>query len=152
MFLRRLHTDAPQEIVLNVIPFVDILFLLIIFFILASRFAASEAFTVQVPDAIEQARVAKTSEGSATITLMSSSGVTTCAIGSEVIPSLDKTVLVEKLSSALDQRLEFFPPDKRIVALRIDKHVPYKDTQYILAAVARSKASAVHLVAIREKM
>jgi biopolymer transport protein ExbD len=152
MFLRRLHTARPQEVILNVTPFVDILFLLIIFFILASRFVAPETFTVQIPDAIDQARNVTSTDGMATITLMRSpGGRTDCAIGSEMIAASDRTAFVDKLSTALDLRLALLPENKRIVALRIDKHIPYKDVQYVLAAVARSQASAVRLAALREK-
>jgi biopolymer transport protein ExbD len=152
LLLPRLQSIAPKDVILNVTPFVDILFLLIIFFMLASRFVAPEAFDVQVPDSVSQARSVTTQDLTATVTLMRSpAGIITCAIGSEVISAADKTALVEKLSTAIDRRLELLPADRRIVALRIDKHVPYRDTQYILAAVARSQASSIRLAALREK-
>ncbi len=138
---------------LNVIPFVDILFMLIIFFILAARFVAPDEFSVEVPQPVEHARSIASDEGITTITVMpSATGGIDCAIGSERLPAIDKGEMVARLSSAIDKRLEFFPPQKRIVALRIDKSIPYKDVQYVLAAVARSNAAAVRLAAIREKL
>ncbi len=138
---------------MNVIPFIDILFLLIVFFILAARFVAPEEFTVAIPQAIEHAQTSPSPEGTTTVTLMRSpAGGIDCAIGSEKLPATDSGDLVARLSSAIDKRLEFFPPEKRIVALRIDKSIPYKDVQYVLAAVARSRATAVRLAALREKM
>jgi len=153
MLLRPAKHTAPTDVILNVTPFVDILFTLIIFFILASRFVAPETFSVRIPDAIDQARNVTSPESITTITLMlSPAGTTDCAIGSEIVSAPDKTALVERLSAALDRRLEFFPPEKRIVALRIDKRVHYRDVQYVLAAVAQSRATAIRLAALREKL
>jgi biopolymer transport protein ExbD len=153
VLLRRFYNSSSREVVLNVTPFVDILFLLIIFFILASRFVAPESYSVQIPDSIDQARTAATSEGIATITLMrSADGRTDCAIGSEKMPhDNDKVVDPALLAADLDRRLQLLPPDARIVALRIDRKVPYRDAQYVLAAVARSQATSVRLAAIKEK-
>jgi biopolymer transport protein ExbD len=153
MLLKRLHSAAPREVVLNVTPFVDILFLLIIFFILASRFVAPESFDVRIPDGVGQAQNVTSAEGIATITLMRlPSGLIECALGSEKLPrDGDKVVNSELLAEGLDRRLELLPPERRAVALRIDRHVPYRDAQHILAAVAKSSATSVRLAAIKDK-
>lgn len=137
---------------LNVIPFVDILFLLIIFFSLMGQLLETEAPAVSLPDGCDFT-VAEDQMGSqvATVTLIrNEAGRSDFTVGAEKVTGADYEELSGRLAGLIDLRLKDLPADKRIVTLRIDKDIPYAEAQYALAAVAKSTATDIRLAAIKE--
>ena len=137
---------------LNVIPFVDILFLLIIFFSLMGQLLETEAPAVLLPDGCDFA-VAEEQMGSqvATVTLIrNKQGGSDFAVGAEKVTGADYEELSGRLAGLIDSCLKDLPTDKRIVTLRIDKDIPYAEAQYALAAVAKSTATDIRLAAIKD--
>jgi biopolymer transport protein ExbD len=137
---------------LNVIPLVDILFQLIIFFSLACQFIEAENFPVTVPD---NCKFAKTGDQPGaqitTVTVMRDGlGKSGFAVGSEKIASSNFGEAAERAAALLDARLKDIPADSRFVTLRIDKDVPYSEAQYALVAVAKSTATDIRLAAIKD--
>jgi biopolymer transport protein ExbD len=137
---------------LNVIPFVDILFLLIIFFSLMGQLLETEAPAVSLPDGCDFT-VAEDQMGSqvATVTLIrNEQGKSDFAVGAEKVTGADYEEITGRLAGLIDSRLKDLPADKRIVTLRIDKDIPYAEAQYALSAVAKSTATDIRLAAIKE--
>ena len=137
---------------LNVIPFVDILFLLIIFFSLMGQLLETEAPAISLPDGCDFT-VAEDQMGSqvATVTLIrNEQGRSDFAVGAEKVTGADYEEISGRLAGLIDSCLKDLPADKRIVTLRIDKDIPYAEAQYALAAVAKSTATDIRLAAIKD--
>ena len=135
----------------NMTPIIDIVFLLIIFFLVICRFIESENFPVNVPSGCEYSQD-KRNRGQATVTVMK----TDCerssfAVGSEKIIAASNGEIVEDIADLIDIHLKDLPVERRIVTLRVDKDVCYADAQYALAAIAASSAKDVQLATIKNK-
>jgi biopolymer transport protein ExbD len=139
----------------NLTPVIDIVFLLIIFFVLACRFIEAENFPVTVPDGCQFARD-ETAPGEqvTTLTVMNRPQSVTFAVGPEEITphdDADIAALVERLAQLIDARLGNLPPGSRVVTLRIDKDIPFAKAQYALAAIAQSTATNVRVAVLSSK-
>lgn len=139
---------------------IDIVFLLIIFFLVVSQFVETEDFPVTVPDGCEFAQNDKSDMQTATLTVVHTAEPPggerkiTFAVGAKKItPQNDNPGgIVERLAELIDMRLGDLPEDSRIVTLRIDKDIPFAQAQYALAAVAQSTATDIRLAALSEKL
>lgn len=137
----------------NMTAIIDIVFLLIIFFLVACQFIEAENFPVTVPDSCEFAR----SEGKhraqvTTVTVMKTAeGKNEFAVGSEKVSALGYADIVEELAQLIDVCLKDFPPARRVVTLRIDKDVCFSEAQYALAGVAASSATDIQLATLKDK-
>ena len=135
----------------NMTPIIDIVFLLIIFFMLVCQFIVAENFEVAVPDKCQFAR-SNPEPGAqvTTITIMKDGpDEVTFAVGSEKITT-DRTLIAKKITQAVDLQLDKLPPDQRMVRLRVDKDIRYYDVQYALAAIADSSAANIELAAFKD--
>ena len=140
---------------LNVIPFVDILFQLIIFFSLACQFinVDGDSLPVNVPDGCKFAQsTAEPACRTATVTVMKNTGdKVDFVVGSEKIAASNYGDVVKKIAELIDSQLKDLPADKKVVTLRIDKDVCFADAQYALAAVSASTATDIQLAALKDK-
>ena len=152
------YRNRPGGKSLNMTAVIDIVFLLIIFFLVVSQFIETEDFPVTVPDGCEFAQDDKSETQTATLTVVNAAEPpggerkTTFAVGpKEITPEneADLPGIVERLAELIDTRLAQSPPDNRIVTLRIDKNIPYSHAQYALAAVAQSTATDIRIAALR---
>ena len=135
----------------NMTPIIDIVFLLIIFFLVVCQFIEAENFPVTVPDDCGFAQE-DTSPGVITVTAMKTAkGSCDFAVGSERITASNYANVVDKLAELIDVRLSDLPPGRRVVTLRIDKGVRFAEAQYALAGIAASTATDVRLAALRDK-
>jgi biopolymer transport protein ExbD len=137
---------------LNVIPFVDVLFQLIIFFALACQLIATENLQVYVPDNCNFASSDDQREAQiTTVTVMKDEGgKSSFSVGSQKVELSNYDQMAEKVAELLDARLKDLPANSRVVTLRIDKDIPYAEAQYALAAVAKSTATDIRLAAIKD--
>ncbi len=134
-------------------PIIDIVFLLIIFFLVVCQFIEAENFPVAVPDNCEFAQSEPERRAQVTtVTVMKTTkdGVD-FAVGSEKISASGYTDVVEKIAELIDVRLKDMPADSKVVTLRIDKDVCFAEAQYALAAVAASSATDIQLAALKNK-
>lgn len=137
----------------NMTPIIDIVFLLIIFFLVVCQFIEAENFPIVVPDGCEFAQ----SEPEAgaqliTVTVMKTAKERSCfAVGSEEIAASSYADVVEAIAGLIDVRLKDLPPEGRVVTLRIDKDVCFSEAQYALAGVAASSATDIQLAALKNK-
>ena len=137
----------------NMTPLIDIVFLLIIFFLVVCQFIEAENFPVAVPDSCEFAQSEPERRAQVTtVTVMKTTkdGVD-FAVGSEKISASGYADVVEKIAELIDGCLKELPADNRVVTLRIDKDVCFAEAQYALAAVAASSATDIQLAALKNK-
>jgi biopolymer transport protein ExbD len=150
-----LFRSRPKGSSFNMTPVIDVVFQLIIFFVLACRFIEAENFPVTVPDGCQFAQEDENTVQTATLTVTKKAeDETTFAVGAEEITLQDTGSLpgvVVRLAELIDARLETLPGDGRIVTLRIDKDIPFSHAQYALAAVAQSTATNIRLAAFGAK-
>jgi biopolymer transport protein ExbD len=137
---------------LNVIPFVDVLFQLIIFFALACQLIATENLQVYVPDNCNFASSDDERQAEiTTVTVMKDGeGKSSFSVGSQKVALSNYSEAAEKVAELLDARLKDLPANGRVVTLRIDKDIPYAEAQYALAAVAKSTATDIRLAATKD--
>lgn len=131
----------------NMTPLIDIVFLLILFFVVVCHFIESENFPVEVPDKCDLAKNDSANQ-SACITLTVMTGQNKqveFAVGSNKTDA-------SKLADRLDLNLKNLSPEQRVVNLRIDKTITFKDAKYALAAVNASNAEYVRLSALKEEV
>lgn len=140
----------------NMTPIIDIVFLLIIFFLVVCQFVEPENLPVVVPDDCEFAQ--SDAEPGMQVTTLTVArrpgGKIIFAVGSEELSvQADAGISgsIEKLAGLINVRLRDLPPEGRVVTLRIDKDVCYADAQYALAAVAASSATDIQLAVLRGK-
>lgn len=143
--------DAERSGSFNMTAIIDIVFLLIIFFMVVCQFIEAENFPVAVPDGCEFAESSPEHRAQiTTVTVMKATpGKIDFAVGSEKIAPADYKNIVEKLAQLIDVRLKDLPADNRVVTLRIDKDICFADAQYALAGIAASTATDIQLAALR---
>jgi len=154
MFPRNLrHFSYPNNSdSFNMTPIIDIVFLLIIFFLVVCQFIEAENFPVTVPDNCSYAQDTPPNRPQpVTLTVVKTTKQNPdFAVGSEKVAASNPDELVKKLARLIDARLQNLPPQRRIVALRLDKNIPFGQAQYALAAVAASTAVNIRLAALKE--
>jgi biopolymer transport protein ExbD len=134
-------------------PLIDIVFLLIIFFLVVCQFIEAENFSVSVPDNCKFARDdTRHDRQITTVTVMKSpSGAVDFAVGPQKVIASDTTSIVRKVAELIDINLRDLPVDSRIVTLRIDKDIPFSQAQYALEGIAASSAKDIHLAALKNE-
>lgn len=137
----------------NMTPIIDIVFLLIIFFLVVCKFIEAENFPVAVPDNCEFAvSAAEPGAQVTTVTVMrTAKEKSEFAVGSEKISASSYADIVDRLAWLIDVRLKNLPPGRRVVTLRIDKDICFAEAQYALAGVAASSATDIQLAALKHK-
>jgi biopolymer transport protein ExbD len=137
----------------NMTPIIDIVFLLIIFFMLVCQFIVAENFDLNVPDNITEAEPADAAQDkTTTVTVMfDQNGGIAYAVGSQIISARPGSETTEAIASAIDSRMQNLPIDKRVVSLRSDKNIPFKNAKYALAAVSRSSATDIKWAVNKQK-
>ena len=132
-------------------PVIDVVFLLIIFFMLVCQFIAAEQFKVVVPDAIASAQAdeVKTRQP-LTITVMAENERAVCAVGSDPLADVAGRDLADLVASAIDESLAAGDLPDKTVRLRADKAVTFGQVKHILAGIAQSQAETLDWVVIAE--
>ena len=137
---------------LNMTPIIDIVFLLIIFFMIVCQFITEQNFEVSVPDDVTSAEefAQQDDSGVTTVTVMlDEQGAVSYAVDADII-SVEDGDISELIASAIDTRLKT-SDEQRTVSLRIDKDIEFKDSQYALAGISNSNASGMKLAAYKDK-
>lgn len=130
-------------------PIIDIVFLLMVFFMLVCQFIVAENFDVSVPDNIVSAQQDQDSDmPNTTVTVMfDGSGDVVYAVGPEKIISAENSLedISVSIAEKIDHRMQDLPSAHRIVNLRIDKDIPYYLSQYALEGISQSIATDIKL-------
>jgi len=134
-------------------PIIDIVFLLIIFFLVIMKFIEAENFPVTVPDncSFAQNGESKDSHITTVSVMKTDNGKIDFAVGSKKINSTNREVLVNEMVEFINVSLNELPVDRRIVTLRVDKDICFSEAQYALAAIESSSATDIQLAAIKDK-
>ena len=152
MSLKTVGRLCNNTVSFNMTPIIDVVFLLIIFFLVVCQFIEAENFPVAIPDGCEFAQ-SDTAPGSliTTVTVMKTNDEKVdFAVGSEKITTSNYADVVEKLTDLINVCLKDLPPYRRVVTLRIDKDVCFSKAQYALASVAASTATDIQLAALKD--
>jgi biopolymer transport protein ExbD len=142
--------NAPS---FNITALIDIVFLLIIFFLVVCQFIESENFPVAVPDGCSfAASEPGGGSGITTITVMQTEGPQSgFAVGPEKVSAASCAEMIDRLAGLIDIRLQDLPAERRVVTLRVDRDVRFAQAQYALAAAAQSSATNIRLAAFRDE-
>ncbi len=137
----------------NVTPIIDIVFLLIIFFLVVCQFIEAENFPVSVPDAcVYSEKQDEASPGFTTVTVLQEEDEKFCfAVGSQKLGGPGSSKLAGQITGLINKSIAVAPPEHRVVTLRIDSKIPYGQAQYALKAVAESKAEDIQLAVVKQK-
>ena len=137
----------------NMTPMIDIVFLLIIFFLVVCQFIEAENFPVAVPDECRFAQSQHERETNmTTVTVMKTNeGGVAFAVGAEKIDVSSYKDIAGRLAELIDFRLGDLPLERRVVTLRVDKDVCFAEAQYALAGIAESTAANIQLAALKDK-
>jgi biopolymer transport protein ExbD len=137
----------------NLTPVIDIVFLLILFFLVVCQFIEAENFPVNVPDAcaFAQNNAEKKSQVTTLTVVKGPDEKSIFAVDAAQIGLSDFDVLVSEITNLLNKKLQRLPVDQRIVTLRIDKDICFEQAQYALAGIAESIATDIKLSAMKEK-
>ncbi|MHC4926988.1 MAG: ExbD/TolR family protein, partial [Planctomycetota bacterium] len=124
-------------------PVIDVVFLLIIFFMLVCQFIAAEQFKVAVPDRIASAQADEVKACEPlTITVMAENGGAVCAVGSERLADVQGDDMAQLITGAVDELLTDEMSDKT-VRLRCDKAVTFGQVKHILKGISNSEAATL---------
>ncbi|MBC8206283.1 MAG: biopolymer transporter ExbD [Kiritimatiellaeota bacterium] len=126
----KLHRKDEDEVAIDMSPMIDMVFLLLIFFIVASAVIKVEPVKIEIPSAV-YAKVPEDETGRAMITLT--------AAGDMYVGPTQKLVTLDELKEWITLELE---ADKDIrILIRADGMVRYRDTEEIMEACAEVGAS-----------
>jgi len=135
----------------NMIPTIDILFQLVIFFILACQFAVTEQFPISVPDKCAAAKPQPQDQRNIlTVTVMNSAkgdGIE-CAVGGEKLAQVDEKILADRITAALEKKLD--TADRHVVCLRIAKDIPFRQSFCIIKGIWNcDKATDIQMAVLK---
>jgi len=135
-------------------PIIDIVFLLIIFFLLVCQFIVAENFDVTVPDDITSAQPAPAADQQmTTVTVMpAGSGPPVYAVGSQITTAPTGRDISYAIAHEIDTQLQHLRRERRVVCLRIDKDICFRDSQYALAGISQSSATDMKLAVTKQKL
>lgn len=132
-------------------PIIDVVFLLIIFFMLVCQFIAAEKFRVEVPDAITSAEKDDVKEkGPLTITVMTEGDGAVCAVGSETLAAVGGEDLARLIETSIDDSLTSTETADNTVRLRCDKSVTFGQVKHILSGISNSSAETLDWAVLGE--
>ncbi len=136
----------------NLTPIIDIVFLLMIFFMVVANFIEAENFDVEVPDNCEFAESGQQQQiTTVTVTRSSEASKSVFAVGSEIIQFDGYDQAAERIAELLDECFVNKQRENRVVTLRIDRDVTFTEAQYALAGIAESKATRIKLAVFRNR-
>ena len=150
----RLWTAQPRQGPgFNMTPLIDMVFLLITFFMLVCNFMAAENFPVDVPDRIASARPEEERPGQTPVVtvMLDEGGGASYAVGSTVLSPLQGPAMSRAIAAAIDEQLGSLSTERRTVTLRCDRAVPFRYAKHALAGVSVSSAADVQWAVIRRK-
>ena len=137
---------------INMTPMIDIVFLLIIFFMVVCQFIQSENFEIEVPQRIDNAREqSKLDEKAITLSVQRTSGGDVLyAVGAEVVKADNIAGRVKMITASIDEAFGDTVEGRRIVNMRMSEDLVFAEYKAALAAVASSNASDIQLAVFRE--
>ncbi len=169
MMKRFCHTPPLRDLQCNMTPLIDVVFLLIIFFMLICRFISSENYKLVVPDQCQNALAMEDAVSNPlTVSAFSKSSdnpnaPSVAPASSDVFYAVRSTLvdpgeslyrqspdaLQEDLAEEIILNIQNKP--ESVVQLRADKDLTYGQVQVLLQSLVQAKIQKVRLAAIRTK-
>lgn len=132
-------------------PVIDVVFLLIIFFMLVCQFIVAEAFKVKVPEQIGSAAAPRNKEQIFTLTVTPEEGKVLYAVEAERLTIANPADIPALIAAAIDEHYRGAPPaEARIVRLRCDSSVAFGQVRPVLEGISKSCATDVDWAARKE--
>ncbi len=152
MLLKRV-IHFKSYLTFNMMPIIDIVLLLIIFFMFVCRYIAAENFDISVPDEATYALTDET-EMPNLITLSvwydDYEEQLLCAVGSDIIDITDG-IDTARLVELINQYCEKLETGSAVINLRMNKDMVFKDYSGIITAVSLSNVKELSIAAMEEK-
>jgi len=164
------QTPPLRDLQCNITPMIDVVFLLIIFFMLICRFISSENYKLVIPDQCQNALPSEDAssnpltvsvfpkssmEGNSNAVHVASNSDILYAVRSSIVdpgqPLYQQSpdALQEDLAAEIIHNIRNKP--ESVVHLRADKDLTYGQVQVLLQSLAQAKIQKVRLAAIRTK-
>ncbi len=147
MLLKRIR-EHKSYFTLNMMPIIDIVMLLIIFFVFVCRYIAAENFAIRVPDEATNA-LAETDETAKFITVsvwFDEFDIRYfCAVGAEVF-DITGGVDITEITAAINASA-VRAGDEAVVNIRMDKDMVFRQYSDIITAISNSTAEDLHIAA-----
>lgn len=142
-FLHRRFSNIEGE-AFDMTPVIDVVFLLIIFFMLVCQFIVADRFRVQVPEQIVSAVALREDQRLLTLTVAPQGPDVLYAVDHERLNTTDAADVSALITAAIDEHYRDTPPDQpRIVRLRCDRTAVFGNVRPVLEGIARSTATDV---------
>ena len=139
-----------SEDCINMTPMIDVVFLLITFFILVGTYTSKDTLDVLLPDKIVSGEKFNPQPGVlVTITVTQKDGKPCYSADSDMLPGQDARLLEKMIISAIDgQQLK--PGQELTVCLRCDKQITFKDVRPVLQGIAKSSAEKIQWAILQD--
>jgi biopolymer transport protein ExbD len=135
----RIHRRRPEtHLAFNMTPLVDVVFLLIIFFIMTLNFSHLLIRKVELPLADKAKPELERTPAELIITIQNDNSL---FVGRNPVP-------LQRLGEFLQERI--LDPNETTVTLRGDETLPYQTLQLVMEQVALSGVSRIHFAAYME--
>ncbi|MFI4910730.1 MAG: biopolymer transporter ExbD [Sedimentisphaeraceae bacterium JB056] len=150
MLLKRLR-EHKGYFTFNMMPIIDIVLLLIIFFMFVCRYIAAENFAIRVPDEATNAITDATeTPGFVTVSVWfdEDEDLLYCAVGVEVMDitdGVDITAIVELINSNITDDVE-----NAIVNLRMNQELVFSQYADVIKAISNSNATDLSIAAFED--
>ncbi|NLX95467.1 MAG: biopolymer transporter ExbD [Rhodopirellula sp.] len=130
--MRTPQTRSRASVGFNMTPMIDVVFLLIIFFLVSSHLAQQETqLELDLPDAASGERPIDDDIRRVVVNVLPDDGpAPRIQVGSRLVPPEDLDRLIGFESQQTDGKIE--------VRIRADRHVPYRVVEPIMIACARA--------------
>jgi biopolymer transport protein ExbD len=139
-----------SEDCVNMTPMIDVVFLLITFFILVGTYTTQDSLEVVLPDKIVSGEKFNPQPGVlVTITVMQKDGQACYSADSDILPGQDARLLEKMITSAIDGQ-ELKPGQDLTVCLRCDKQIAFKDVRPVLEGIAKSSAEKIQWAIVKD--
>ena len=142
-WLHHRYRDIEGE-AFDMTPVIDVVFLLIIFFMLVCQFIVVERFAVDVPESIASAAALREEQRVLTLTVVPQAQGVLYAVQHERLDAVESRDLSALIAAAIDEHYRDEPPGRpRIVRLRCDRAAVFGDVRPVLHGIAKSSATDV---------
>jgi biopolymer transport protein ExbD len=145
--------EKRKSLFFNITPVIDIVFLLIIFFVLDFQFFGSNSQDIELPDKCSYAQKdAEPPAGTvAIVVLQTSDGEIKYSVNNRLVNATDSCKLAEQMAGMINECCEGIQPESRVVILRIDKELHFGKAQHALASASLSTATTIKIATLAEK-
>lgn len=137
----------------NMTPIIDIVFLLIIFFVVISRFIEADNSRLNVPDECNyaQTEILDQQQPAVLSVVKKSDSEVNFFLDSKEFESSSYQDITAALATGINDVLENKNDKEAIIVLSIDEDICFEQAQTALAAISQSNAKNIKLSVLKEK-